>query len=94
MTLIFNFYFYFLKKCFLFLTHSQVQQNDQTISDESNVPGFCGNPANESTEQIVLEREAGPNQPNIGEELYHATVEIEDTAENISHRVTFWEYFI
>jgi hypothetical protein len=42
--------------------------------------------------QNGFEGEAGHNQPN-GEELSHATVEIEEAAENISHRVTFWRYF-
>ena len=82
----------FLYDIFCFLMHSQAQQNDQTISDESNVPGFCCNPANESTVQNGFEGEAGHNQPN-GEELSHATIEIEEAAENISHRVTFWRYF-
>ena len=72
--------------------HSQAQQNDQTISDESTVPGFGCNPANESIELNGFEGEAGHNQSN-GEELSHATIEIEEAAENFSHRVTFEENF-
>jgi hypothetical protein len=47
----------------------QVQETDRTIHDGSIISVLCCNPANESTEQRVLEEEEiDPNPPN-GDQL-------------------------
>jgi hypothetical protein len=47
----------------------QVQETDQTINNGSIISVLCCNPANESTEQRVLEEEeVDPNPPN-GDQL-------------------------